>query len=144
MTFTFALLVWGLNSIYPQIVNCQLADCTTLNGVCLPNDYDRLKPPNNNVTVFVTVFENNLRKVNDFETTLNLDAEVLVYWQDSRISLVEGLDFFQSGWIQTTDSKFPDVIWTPSITCSNIKNSRSYLSLTGEGTGTYLFFFSKC
>lgn len=101
-----------------------------IHGLTFSGDYDRLMPPDDSVTVYVDIMENIIRKVNEFETTLTMETSLSVFWEDTRISVSEKVDF-----IKFKNPEILQHIWTPSIEATNIKQSMSISSLTEDSLG---------
>ena len=96
-------------------------------GVCKVNGYRPHVRPSRNQTIFVSMKHYNIHTVNDKTNTLSIDAELILYWTDSRIMTTfdEG-DTEDLGYIPLS-SKAIDKIWTPDIYVFNLSDYKSFV-----------------
>lgn len=108
--FVLAIMVMGdfANSLCEQ-------------NLCLPLDYNSREPPNRSPTVYVgqiPLLTYSLTEVNDRKFTLTLIAPFFVYWEDSRIKLVN----FTSAAI-TIGKSLKEKIWLPEVFPTQLASS---------------------
>ena len=63
-----------------------LKKCST-NGVCLPNNYDKFQMPSNPINIDVGIVLNQISKVDDEMSMVEIQAHLIYDWKDYRLFL---------------------------------------------------------
>ena len=95
-------------------------------GVCKMNGYKTYVLPSRNLTIFVSMKNQNVHSVNDKTSTLSVDAELILYWIDPGIMASFDEDSEALGYIPLS-SKAIDKIWTPDIYVYNLSDYKNFM-----------------
>ena len=119
VTFTITTTLFQCNILRPVQSVQAAADVSDAihcsYRLCLPNDYDCLVPPNNVLSVYVRLYDGAVKQVDDGETTLTIDTQLDLVWQDERINLSDEAAYNYEKLHPTVANS----VWTPTVEFKN-------------------------
>ena len=105
---------------------------TCSGGVCLPSEgeYKSSLPPVRNTTVLIHLdSDSTVRRVDDHQMTVTLDAKFWVTWEDPRLNVTGDIVDVP------LDPEFAKRLWFPPLWASNLKSSQTKSFMVKEAIG---------
>ena len=104
--------------------------------ICIPNSYNRYQPPNRPTEVqfsFKDTIEKTLEKVDDYEFTLTLFAQMTMVWQDQRLRYNHSN--LKELRVTALDESMEPSLWKPKVAVKHLKSTDTVYFMRSEGSG---------